>query len=86
MKVFAELNFALCLGQVVVAFEADSLGHIGIEFIQRTYARLFKHLLQVVPGMGEILIGSPTPVPSPKGEGRQGLLLFVVWIHFEIVF
>jgi hypothetical protein len=36
--------------------------------------------------MGEILIGSPTPVPSPKGEGRLGLLLFVVWIHFEIVF
>ena len=45
MKIFAELYFALCLGQVVIAFEADSLGHVGIEFIQRTHPRLFKHLL-----------------------------------------
>ena len=52
----AQLHFRLCLWEVVLLAEANALGHVGIEVVERLHARLLKHRLQVFVGMWEILV------------------------------
>ena len=51
----AEVGLGKGIGQVVVATEARSLGHVGKKVVHGADATSRKHLLQVLAGVGEVL-------------------------------
>ena len=50
------LEFALRQWQVVVAFEADALRYLGIEFVKTLHPNLVEHRLKVVISMRKIFV------------------------------
>ena len=54
LEQLSQLYFALCLGDVIIAFEAYAFGHVGIQLLERVDARHPEHLLDFFLGMREI--------------------------------
>ena len=57
LEELAHLHLAHGRGQLVVALEADALGHLGVEVVETLHADFAQHLTYVRLCMGEIFVG-----------------------------
>ena len=71
LKELAHLHLTHRQRQLVVAPETDGLWNLGIEFIETLHARCRQHRLQVIFGMGEILIHYLCMPPKLGGWGSE---------------
>ena len=56
LKQLTDLYLAHLRRYLVVTLKTDALWNLGIEFVKALYAHLLHHHLQIILGMGKILI------------------------------